>query len=307
MMKLRSYITNKYSKEKGRRGEGEKGSQNQVRIFAFLLFTFYFTFFALKAFPQKIAVITPEKNPNSEKVVGRFAEKFNLIDADLVETAVKSQPLENIYNLSVEEAKMLAKVIGCDFFILLKAENLRRTSFEKPVYFESYAAIYLVSGRTGRLVFWTLKSFPADTANEADTRLSASLDDLAGEISQRIKTTKELETNESTPPNLEELPDENSPAARNFKSPLPYRRLRPVYTQTANLYGIAATVEATVDLDENGKITRLEITRWAGYGLDESVKEVINRMNWRPASRDGKNLPIRVLLRYNFKKIEKID
>jgi hypothetical protein len=27
-------------------------------------------------------------------------------------------------------------------------------------------------------------------------------------------------------------------------------------------------------------------------------------MQWRPASRDGKALPLRVLLRYNFKKIE---
>jgi TonB family protein len=72
----------------------------------------------------------------------------------------------------------------------------------------------------------------------------------------------------------------------------------------ANLYAVTATVDATVDLDETGKVLRVEITRWAGYGLDESVEETIRKMQWRSATRDGKPLPIRVLLRYNFKKIE---
>jgi len=75
----------------------------------------------------------------------------------------------------------------------------------------------------------------------------------------------------------------------------------------AYLYDVTATVEATIDLNEKGEITRVEITRWAGYGLDESVQNVIKSMNWRPAERAGKPLPIRFLVRYNFKKIEKDD
>jgi TonB family protein len=103
---------------------------------------------------------------------------------------------------------------------------------------------------------------------------------------------------------LEELPAENSPEARNFRPPLPYKRIRPDYTKIANLYGVEATVDAEIDVDENGKILNIEIVRWAGFGLDESVAETIRKMQWRAASRDGKTLPVRVLLRYNFKKIE---
>lgn len=260
---------------------------------------------ALKIFPQKIAVITPEKNPNSEKISLPFAEKLNALDSDLVEMAVKSQSFENIYNLSTEEAKNLGNVIGCDFFVLLKSENLRRTSFAKPLYYESYAAIYLVSARTGRLVFWTLKSFEANTPDSADRQLFNSTNNLINEVLSQIKQAQESEIKESTTTNIEELPDENSPDAKNFKSPLPFKRIVPVYKRLANLYSIVATVDATVDLDEKGQITRIEITRWAGYDLDESVKETIKQMEWRPASRNGKTLPIRVLLRYNFKKIEK--
>jgi Gram-negative bacterial TonB protein C-terminal len=268
-----------------------------------LLFTAYCSLVTVSA--QKIAVITPEKTSNSEKVSSQFAEKLKAMDADLVEMAFKGQSVENIYNLSTEEAKTLGRAIGCDFFIILKAENLRRTSFAKPVYFESYLAVYLVSTRTGRLIFWTLKSFEANSPDLADTQLFSMINQLTDEISLPIEKTKVSEINESLPPKIEELPEENSPAAKNFKSPLPFKRMIPVYKRLANLYSITATVDAMVDLDENGKITRIEITRWAGYDLEESVKEVINKMEWRPASRHGKTLPIRVLLRYNFKKVEK--
>lgn len=293
-MKLRSCITNNFTAETQRR---------KVFVFIAFLLTAYGSL--LTIFAQRIAVITPEKNSHTEKIVTEFVGKFKTIDTDLVEIAVKSQPISNIYNLSTEEAKTLANAIGCDFFIILKAENLRRTSFAKPVYFESYAVVYLVSARTGRLVFWRLKNFESETVMSADAQLFSSIPSLINELDNQIKTVVQTEFNEVLPPNLEELPEENSPTAKNFKSPLPFRRIVPPYKRLANLYGIAATVDAVVDLDENGKITRLEITRWAGYDLDESVKETIKTMNWRPASRDGENLPIRVLLRYNFKKIEK--
>ena len=60
-----------------------------------------------------------------------------------------------------------------------------------------------------------------------------------------------------------------------------------------------------VDLDANGNILRTDVVRWAGFGLDESVEKTVRSMNWRPAERNGKTLPMRFLVRYNFKKIEK--
>ena len=86
---------------------------------------------------------------------------------------------------------------------------------------------------------------------------------------------------------------------------MPYKRIKPEYTPAAYLYGIAATVDAEVSIDANGDVKRIDITRWAGYGLDESVIAAIRQMNWRPGERGGKPLPMRVLLRYNFTKIDK--
>lgn len=256
----------------------------------------------------RIAIILPAENPQSLAVKNQLekslSKTYRLIDSDLAKSVFQAAGFENSFNLSIEEAKNFGSAVGGDYFFLLKAENLRRASFSKPEYYESYVTVYVVSARTGRLVFWNLKNAEAEKASLADEKLSVLLAGLANEISDNIsKVSKEERT--ETLPDIAEPPDEKSPEAKDFRIPLPYKRLRPSYTAQAGLYSVTATVDALLDLDENGKTTRVEITRWAGYGLDESVIKTINEMQWRAASRDGKTLPIRVLLRYNFKKIEK--
>lgn len=262
----------------------------------------------LTAGAQKIAVLVPEKTSQSEafseKLETSLAGKFKILDSALSEAAFLSAAVEKPFNMTREEGKIVGAAIGSRFFLLVKAENLRRYSFEKKEYFESYAAVHVVSTRTGRLVFWKLQTFGGKTAKEAEKMLFGSTDELAAEIFARLAAVAPEEINERRA-QLEEIPEENSLEAKNFRSPLPYKRISPPYTALANLYKIAATVDIEVDFDETGKILRTEIIRWAGYGLDESVTETIRKMNWRPATRDGKPLPVRAVLRYNFKKLEK--
>jgi hypothetical protein len=51
---------------------------------------------------------------------------------------------------------------------------------------------------------------------------------------------------------------------------------------------VTATIDVLVDVEADGGITKIEIVRWAGFGLDESVAETVRKMNWRPAERNGK-------------------
>lgn len=121
-----------------------------------------------------------------------------------------------------------------------------------------------------------------------------------------LSTVGENKTSEINAAPIEEVPTPNSPGAKGLTPPIPYRRIKPEYTSAASLYGVAATVEILVDLDERGAIIRTDIARWAGFGLDESVEKTVRSMTWRSAYRDGKPLPMRVLLRYNFKKLDGI-
>ena len=274
----------------------------------FALIVVSFILLQLSIFAQKIAVLAPEKNGQSESFAEKFesslAGKFKIINSSLSETAFLSANVEKPFNMTAEEAKTVGAAIGGEYFLLVKCENLRRYSFEKKEYYESYAAVYAVSSRSGRLVFWKLQTFSGYTPKDADKLLFDSTDDLAKEISAKLTEVSKAELIEKRT-KLEEIPDENSPAAKNFRPPLPFRRLSPKYTSIANLYSIEATVEIEIDFDENGWITQTDIVRWAGFGLDEAVTETVRRMNWRAATRNGKTLPIRALLRYNFKKIEK--
>jgi TonB family protein len=154
-------------------------------------------------------------------------------------------------------------------------------------------------------VFWKNHKSEAAKSDAAIKLLDDSVSALAKELVLQIKTVQNDERNLPPAASIEEVPDADSPLAKDFRAPIPYRRIKPEYTTEAALYGVTATVEILVDTDANGAITRTEIVRWAGYGLDESVEKTVREMIWRPAMRNGKSVPMRFLLRYNFKKIEK--
>jgi len=285
----------------------KKTVSNFIVHFSVLLFTFYFLPFTVNA--QKIAILTPEKNAEGEN----FAEKletwlfreFKILDKSLSEAAFNSSIYEKPFNLSLEESKNIGAAIGCDFFLLIQSKNLRRFSLEKKEYYESFAAVYVVSSRSGRLVFWKLVKGEAKITDEAEKLLFNEAEKLGSEIAEKIKKAEKTEISEKNAAKLEELPEDDSPAAKNFRPPLPFKRIRPQYTEIANLYVVEATVDILLDVDETGKILSTEISRWAGFGLDESVIKTVMEMNWRPASRAEKTLPMSILLRYNFKKLDR--
>lgn len=257
---------------------------------------------------QRISILTPEKTVQSEffakNLEKNLSEKFKILDNSLSISAFNSVIYEKPFNLSLKESQNIGAAIGCDYFLLVKSKTLRRYSLQKKEFYESFAAVYVVSSRSGSLILWKLFKGESKDAKEAENLLFDSAKNSHLEISNKIIEAEKTEMNEKSVINLEELPVENSPEAKNFRPPLPYKRVRPNYTEIANLYSIEATIDVLLDVDENGKILRVEISRWAGFGLVESVTKTVTEMNWRPASRNGKTLPIRVLLRYNFKKLD---
>ena len=263
--------------------------------------------FLTNSLAQKVAILTPEKNKQSEPFAEKIAEslnkKFDVIDSSLAESILQIKNLKTPFNLANEDAKNLGVSIGCNYFILIKTDTWRRSDIGRDEYYEAFAAFYLVSSKTGRLVFWHLEKFEEDTPEQAKSKLFDSTEKFANKITKQIKLASQKELREEKI-KIAELPDEDSPEAKGFRPPLPYKRIKPEYKILASLYDITATIDALVDIDRNGKILRIEIVRWAGFGLDKSVIETINKMNWRPADCNGKTMSMRILLRYNFRNIE---
>jgi len=234
-----------------------------------------------------------------------------ILDRDQASTAEKGAGQIASLNMSLQEARSLGAAIGSDYFIVGDAQTLRRSPSVGPPYFESYASVFLVSSRTGRLLIWQRPSFKAATPVAAEQLLLA---DLSGGVTRsrnlvairRVQQDERMSREiaiESSAPIIEAAPDDDKIAhAQGLRLPRPFRRLSPAYPQTAASAEVEAIVDVLVDLDINGEVSNAEVARWAGFGLDEATIETVRQLHFFPAQRNGTPIPLRVLLRYNFRK-----
>jgi TonB family protein len=267
----------------------------------------------VNARPIEIAVVGFGDGQTANKVTEQLSEsfranQFRLIDIDRSRAAANGVGYKGSLNMTLEEARNLASAIGCDFFFTGIAETLRRSPSNSQVYFESYASLFLVSARTGKLVFWERQEFRRPTAIEAEQALlnSFSAATTRARYHSTVLRIAEEERNlrataiDRSAPVIDLMPD--AEPSDGLRAPRPFRRPKPAYPETAAHDRVEATVDVLVDIDSKGKVGQIEIARWAGYGLDESVINTVKQMDFFPAMRDGTAIPMRVLLRYNFRK-----
>ncbi len=233
----------------------------------------------------------------------------SLMDRDLARAAAQGAGYSNSLNLSLAEARDLGAAIGCDFYFIGDAQTVRRSPSTGSPYFESYATLFLVSARTGRLINWERPSFEAPSVVEAERLLQGQLDKSAllesylqkvNEAQVTERHERELAVEGATPVIEESTGEEKDGHA--FRSPRPYRRLKPAYPDSAARADAEGVVDVLVDIDQAGEITHAEIARWAGFGLDEAALDTVRQLHFFPATRNGAAVPIRVLLRYNFRR-----
>jgi TonB family protein len=241
----------------------------------------------------------------------KSAPELLILDRDQVSSAAKGAGNLASLNMSLQEARNLGAAIGSDYYFVGDAQTLRRSPSVGPHYFESYATIFLVSSRTGRLLIWQRPTFSAATAAAAEKLLLAEVANGAtrdrnlgairhAQVSERIEREMALDLN---PPLIEGAPgDEKTADAEGLRLPRPYRRLSPPYPETAARAEVEAVVDVLVDLDIDGEVRHVEVARWAGFGLDEVTIETVRQLHFFPAVRNGTRIPLRVLLRYNFRK-----
>jgi TonB family protein len=271
----------------------------------------------VQARPLSLAVLDFGDSSLARLAADRLAANFKretgvvVLDRDQVRAAARGAGYAGSISLSLSEARDLGAALGCDFFILGDAQTLRRSPSTGPAYFDSYASIFVVSARTGRLIRWDRPNYRAATAIAAEQALLAQLTSGKADpdYTVSIHHAQEDERGERELTTVEQIPiieaapdDEKAAVAEGLRLPRPYRRLIPPYPETAARAEVEATVDVLVDLDPSGEVTRVEVARWAGFGLDEATVDTVRRLHFFPAMRDGVAISIRVLLRYNFRK-----
>jgi TonB family protein len=270
--------------------------------------------------PVTLAVLDVGQSPAASRVAERLSKlltsvvrtdtKLTVLDRGLSRAASRGVGYAGSLNMTLAEARTLGAAIGCDFFLTGDVQTVRRSSSTRPLYYESYASVFVVSAHTGRLVLWDRPAAEADTAEGAETALLAALDtrvaaryvNAVAEAFVREERERFAGEEEVAAAVIDLSTDEGAAANSDLREPAPYRRLRPAYTDAAARAEAEATVDALVEIGADGEVAGVRVVRWAGFGLDEEVVETVRRMHFRPAQRDGEAVPVRVLLRYNFRK-----
>ncbi|HEY7543495.1 MAG TPA: energy transducer TonB [Blastocatellia bacterium] len=231
-----------------------------------------------------------------------LSERTVSVDSGLIKAALAGYSTS--INMSREEARRTGAAIGCDFFMTGKAEAIMRQS--AGPFGEALIGVMIVDGRSGRLALF---DFIAERAATTEAAMAAAIRTMktraAGYVDEMIAFRAAREKIAPQVPNerVEDIPEENSPRAAGFKPPEFLNRVKPEYTDQAERADISATVEALAVFRANGEVGQIEVTRWAGYGLDESAIKAIRQLKFKPATRDGRAVSVRATVKYNFRRV----
>ena len=237
-------------------------------------------------------------------------ERVSPIEPEQIKPAADGVGYSGSINMTLEEARRLGSAIGCDFFIVGKAEALTRSEQKMETHGEAIIGVMVVDGRSGRLALFHLIREKAPAAEAALERATTALMSCAQGFVDKMEQHQKARIIAPAPAGpgngrsvelIEDIPEASSPKSAGFVPPQFLNRVKPDYTAEADLAGIAATVEAMAVFKANGEVGEIEITRWAGYGLDESAERAIRGLKFKPATRSGRAISVRALIRYNFK------
>jgi hypothetical protein len=229
------------------------------------------------------------------------------VDDAMVKAALKGFGYEWSTNMTSAEASRLGAAIGCDYFVLGKAELLERSNAARESHEQAYAALFFVDARTGKLELFDFVLEESDSREAAAGALKRSIEDRRASYVDRLIRARSGGLTTSPGSKLEpaeSMPDEGSTRAAGFKAPQFANRVKPEYTREADIADVTATVEASVVFKASGEIGEIEITRWAGYGLEESSVRAINQLKFKPAMRDGQPVSVRATVQYNFRRLD---
>jgi len=291
----------------------EKFRRLLVCLVCFCIFRILSPAFAYAQTPPRLAVIDLLGDEGREVTVLLRAEakepRFELLDEDLTRVAARGAGYAGSLNLTRKEARALGLSLGCDFYILGKVQVARRLA--SGYYFEALAGLFIVETRSGRLIRFSFERAEAENEQQAHEELKETIrrgwEQNAGAVVSAWDNQSEDIKEIRTGPVIEILDDESE--GRGIHQPFFYQRLKPVYTEQAELAMITATVEVEAVFREDGRVGEIEVVRWAGFGLDESAIAAVRLLRFKPAtfsagSANGieKKLTIRGLVRYNFRR-----
>jgi TonB family protein len=102
-------------------------------------------------------------------------------------------------------------------------------------------------------------------------------------------------------PNSSRGLDTTGTLARYSTAPVLLHKVEPDYSEEARKAKFQGTVLLSVEIDEQGSVRAVRVTRPVGLGLDEKAIEAVRRWRFKPALRDGKPVATPAAIEVNFR------
>ncbi len=89
--------------------------------------------------------------------------------------------------------------------------------------------------------------------------------------------------------------------ARGYRPGAPIQTVKAAYPPMALRLGLEADVPLKVSVDEDGRVTKVEITKSAGMGFDEEAVKTVKQYRFEPATSDGRRVATEFSYVYRFR------
>lgn len=220
----------------------------------------------------------------------------------LTDAAAHGVGYDGSLNPTRDDVRRLVSAIGAEIVVLGTSSVVERESADPSRRWDAFAGVFLVDGRSGRLLRYRGLSFLAASREAAEALLISA---VAAEVATWVDVVRSDGIEIADERNSEDtafvdfvLQPEGSPGLippRFFSRPVP------AYTPDADRVHATATVELLVEFLPDGSYGRIDVVRWAGFGLDEASILAVRSSKFWPARRDGVSVPARAMLRFNFR------
>jgi hypothetical protein len=252
----------------------------------------------------RVAVLAPAGEPWAREAASRALATAGIggvLDPGLVDAAARGAGHDGSLNLTLEDARRLALVTGADALVLSYASLVERESDNPQQRHDGFVGLFLVDGRTGRLVRY--RGVAAFGGSAAPTRgmLEAAVAQEVGGWGGALAGMGDPERVEPVRPAVAlDLVASPDPPPGGIP-PRFFRRPVPKFTDEAERAHVVATVDLVIHFNPDATYGPIEVVRWAGFGLDESAVEAVRGVSFYPARLGGRLVSARALLRFNFR------
>ena len=269
--------------------------------------TIIFCLFSVATLAQsRLAILDFNGDEEVSQQLRKLAESngISMVNEEQLKLAVSGAGYNRSLNLKVEDARALGLSIGCDYYLIGTAKVQRRLLSEREFYFDVLIAAFVVETRSGRLIKFLFEQARTEKETAARERLKELTKMIWRQSSDALKSSA-ISNDIDKVTEVYDL--ESAEAVKlQIKPPQFFRRVKPAYTATADLMGIAATVELKVIFQSNGLVGAVEVIRWAGFGLDDSALATVKQLRFEPAKLQTKPVSVSAVVQYNFRQEERV-